>query len=131
MFKDDIETNSWAILTINDCCYHNENLLRFFINHQFTYYDARTATKDGYMLLCTDAVKYAKERGLGVTNKDCIKILSLLYSLCFQRKLHIVRLFEIPLSWTPQRWSNKLDLYVLLPPTPPSPQQYQHFIDLD
>ena len=98
LFKDDIETDSWAILTVNDCCYHNENLLRFFINHQFVYYDARTATKDGYTLLCTDAVKYAKERGYGVTKKDCPKILSLLYSLCFQRKLHIVRVFEIPLS---------------------------------
>ena len=116
LFKDDIETDSWSILSVNDCCYHNENLLRFFVNHQFIYYDARTATKDGYTMLCTDAVKYAKERGLGVTNKDCTKILSLLYSLCFQRKLHIVRVFEIPLTWTPQKWTDKLELFVLLPP---------------
>lgn len=117
IFKSDVEDESWAILSMHNCCFRNENIIRVFVNNQFPFYDSATASNRKYTQLCLDVVKMAKDKGLGVTAKDCPLIISLLYCLAFYRHLHIVRIFAIPSSWTPQLWSVKMNLFVALPTT--------------
>ena len=115
IFKSDIEESSWAILTVNDSCFHNDNILYVFLSNQFPFYDGDVAENPKLKKLCVDTVKMAKAKGMGVTQRDCPKIISLLYCLAFNRKIHIVRIFQIPSSWTPQLWSGEENLFVLLP----------------
>ena len=119
IFKSDIEESSWAILTVNDSCFHNDNILYVFLSNQFPFYDGDVAENPKLKKLCVDTVKMAKAKGMGVTQRDCPKIISLLYCLAFNRKIHIVRIFQIPSSWTPQLWSGEENLFVLLPPNDP------------
>ena len=122
LFKDEFGSDSWNQLTLNNCCLSNDKVLFCFIKHQFPHYDRTMATRRGHMhqmsSITNEAASLAKVRRLGVNRDDCSKILSLLYTLCFNRKLHVVRLFEIPSTWTPQKWDDRLEptLFVLLPP---------------
>ena len=112
---------AWATLTANDSCYHNETILSLFINNLSPFYgdDAKETPK--FKTLCADTVKMAKTKGLGITLRDCPKIISLFYCLAFHCEVHVVRIFEIPASWTPQLWTDDsiidTDVFVLQPPT--------------
>ena len=116
-FKDDIVEGSWNMLTLGDSCFHNDQILNIFLQNQFHFNDGDVDDNPKLKKLCTDTVRMAKAKGLGVTRDDCPKIISLLYCLAFHRKVHVVHLFEIPSTWTPQLWTSDTDLFVLLPPS--------------
>ena len=113
-FRDDIGNDEWLRLTENNTCYYNDKLRMAFIRFQFPFYDRQTATKDGYEQLFADALKYSIAHALGITTADCPSMISLLYSMCHFRGLHMMRIFVVPPHWTPQQWNT--NLHVLQPP---------------
>ena len=125
-FKQDVNVSSWKILTMNETCYKNTTIIKYFVEHQFPFVDTKTkcyatlrfdTIDKRYDQLRRDTIQEVQAQQLGVTQEDCPKIISFLYSLAFSRKLHLVRTFSICADdWIMQKWKGNIDLYVPLPP---------------
>ena len=118
---DDDDPELWPEFMAHEEGPYSDVLLRLFVSLQMPFHTGACrrkfkqtyAEKAGYYQLEDDTVKYAKELGLGVTPQDCGMILSILYALSHHRQLHVMRLYEIPGTWTPQNLDS--NILVLLP----------------
>ena len=116
-FKNDVAEDSWQQMTLNNECFRNETIIYYFLKHQLQQYDgAPSRTNTEYENLIVDAVYEVKSQGLGVTDNDCPKMISFLYSFSLLCKLHVPRLFNIPPHWILRKWKGYIDLYVAVHP---------------
>jgi len=121
-FKGNVAESTWDKLTRGGTSYDNEAIIHCFIAQQFPLYDSKKKAyvfvdfkrlNKGYQQLHSDTIREVTAKGFAVTESDCPKILSVLYSFSFIRKLHVVRTFSIPETWQMQKWND--ELYVPLP----------------
>jgi hypothetical protein len=121
-FKGNVAESTWDELTRGGTSFDNGAIIHCFIAQQFPLYDSKKKAyifvdfkklNAGYQQLHSDTIREVTDKGLAVTESDCPKILSLLYSLSFIRKLHVVRTFSISETWQMQKWND--ELYVPLP----------------
>jgi hypothetical protein len=121
-FKDNVAAPAWDKLTRGGTSFDSDVLISAFIAQQFPLYDPKTKSyafvnfkkiNKRYQQLRSDTIREARAKGFGVTKTDSPKIISLLYSMSFVRKLHVVRTFSIPKTWQMQKWND--GLYVPLP----------------